>query len=118
VLETHRAVKRACSSWGHDRVDPESRCSQWGRGGEHQVKALTAPQAAYDKALGAREKLVPEHHKAYRKLKKHAAVVWDDEPETFEAVFAPPSEIQVPRRPRKKATQGAKGAKGAASDET
>ncbi|HEY4121476.1 MAG TPA: hypothetical protein VGM56_26605 [Byssovorax sp.] len=67
-----------------------------------KLGALVKPQAAYDKALGARDALLPALVKATSKLKKYAALAWDDEPSTYASVFAPPDAVQAPKSPAAK----------------
>ncbi len=75
------------------------------------LAALVKPDAAYAKALVAREAAVPALVKATSKLKRQAALVWeDDEPETYASVFAPPELVQAPKSPvAKKAARTRKG---------
>lgn len=69
---------------------------------ETALDALTKPEAAYVKALAAREALLPAWDKALRSLRKHADVAWEDDPATQKAVFAPPSAVQAPKKRRAK----------------
>ena len=67
------------------------------------LAALVKPEAAYQKALLARDAGLPALVKATSKLKKHAALAWeDDEPETYASVFAPPDAVQAPKSPTAK----------------
>jgi hypothetical protein len=68
---------------------------------EDRLQAITAPQAAYDKALSARDALLPGLTRALAKLKAQAKATWMDEPGTFAAMFAPPERVQRPRARRK-----------------
>ena len=68
---------------------------------EDRLQAITAPQAAYDKALSARDALLPGLTRALAKLKAQAKATWMDEPGTFAAMFAPPERVQLPRARRK-----------------
>jgi hypothetical protein len=70
---------------------------------EAALRALVKPQAAYSRALGARDALLPAWTKALGKLKKHAAAAWDDDPATYKATFAPPGAVHAPTK--KKATK-------------
>jgi hypothetical protein len=70
-----------------------------------KLTAVVKPQAAYTKALAARDALLPTWSKAYAKLEKVATAPWVDEPETVASVFAAPESIQAPkaRRARRRA---------------
>lgn len=61
---------------------------------ELALRQLTGPQAAYSKALAARDGLLVGWTKAHNKLKLNARAVWADEPETARALFAPPERLQ------------------------
>jgi hypothetical protein len=67
---------------------------------EGGLKKLTAPQAAYTKALADRDALLPDWTKALRRLKKRAEAVWEDEAGTFKAVFAKVGAVQAPKKRR------------------
>ncbi|APR80179.1 Hypothetical protein A7982_05526 [Minicystis rosea] len=67
---------------------------------ENALGKLAKPQAAYDKALRERDALLPELSKALRRLKKHAAAAWDEDPATYAAIFAPPDAVQAPKKRR------------------
>jgi hypothetical protein len=69
---------------------------------EAALKKLITPQAAYSKALGDRDALLPAWKKAHGKLKKHAAAAWDEDVATYKAVFAPPGAIHAPTKKRAK----------------
>ena len=73
---------------------------------EVALNKLIKPQAAYSKALGDRDALLPAWAKALGKLKKHAAAAWDDDVATYKAIFAPPGAIQAPKKKRAKKTAG------------
>lgn len=68
------------------------------------IQKLSGPQALYDKALRARDDLLPDWHKALNRLDKHAAAVWVDEPESRDALLAPPESVQRPLRKRRNKT--------------
>jgi hypothetical protein len=68
---------------------------------QDRLQAITAPQAAYDKALAARDALLPGLTRALARLKAQAKVTWMDEPGTYAAMFAPPERVQRPRARRK-----------------
>jgi hypothetical protein len=65
-----------------------------------KLAALVKPQAAYTKAIGVRDALLPSWTRALAKLEKVAAAAWVDEPATHAAVFAAPESIQAPKRRR------------------
>ena len=69
---------------------------------QSRLAALLKPQGAYDKALRARDALLPAWMKAYAALKTQAAAAWDDDPATFKSVFAPVEAIQSPKGKRAK----------------
>jgi hypothetical protein len=58
------------------------------------------PQAAYTRALEAREALLPAWSKALRFLKKHTAAAWDEDVATYKSIFAPPEAVQAPKKKR------------------
>ena len=62
---------------------------------EVALKKLTGPQAAYEKALSARDALLGSWTKSLSKLKKHAAAAWADDEATYAAVFAPVAAVQA-----------------------
>ena len=62
-----------------------------------KLRALVKPEGVYDKALRARDEILPDWTRAYGRLKKFAAAAWYDEPATYQAVFAPADAIQVPK---------------------
>lgn len=70
---------------------------------EAALKKLTAPQAAYSKALGDRDALLPDWEKSLRTLKKYSAAAWDGDDATFKALFAPVGALQAPRKRRARA---------------
>lgn len=70
---------------------------------ERAITALAKPQAAYAKALASRDALLPAWTRALARLKRHAAVAWEDEPATIHAVFARPDAVTAPKARRKKA---------------
>lgn len=70
---------------------------------ERAITALAKPQAAYAKALASRDALLPVWTRALARLKRHAAVAWEDEPATTHAIFAKPDGITAPKGKRKKA---------------
>jgi len=80
---------------------------------EHALAAVAKPQAAYAKALAKRDALFPTWTRAFSRLKRHAAVAWEDDPSTLQAVFAAPDAIVAPRVHRRKSKQAA--ANGAAA---
>lgn len=69
---------------------------------EVALNKLIKPQAAYTKALGDRDALLPAWNKALDKLKKHAGAAWDEDVATYKAVFAPPGAIHAPTKKRAK----------------
>lgn len=77
------------------------RCAKAAKASEAALEALTAPQAAFDRALGARDALLPEWSRTFSRLQAHAKAAWHDDPATFASVFAPPERVQRPVRKRK-----------------
>ena len=75
---------------------------------ESSLNQLIKPQAAYSKALGDRDALLPAWSKALGKLKKHAAAEWDEDVATYKAIFAPPGALQAPKKKRAKKTAAKK----------
>ena len=69
---------------------------------ELALSKLIKPQAAYSKALGDRDALLPAWIKALGKLKKHAGAAWDEDVATYKAIFAPPGAIHAPTKKRAK----------------
>jgi len=94
-----------------------SACAKNARAVLDQLRSLVKPQGSYDKALGARDNILPDWTKAYSRLKKFAAAAWYDEPATFQSVFAPVDAIQAPkaRRNKKPTAQMAKSRKKSAA---
>ncbi len=66
------------------------------------LKGLPGPQSAYAKALGERDALLLAWTQALGRLKRHAAVVWDGDAATFNAVFAPADAMLAPTKKRAK----------------
>jgi hypothetical protein len=66
---------------------------------------LTKPQAAYSKALAARDALLPTWTKSLNRLKKNAAAALFDDEGAYEALFAPPQAVQTPVHHKKHSTQ-------------
>jgi len=71
---------------------------------ERAIAALAKPQASYAKALAKRDALFPEWTRKLARLKRHAAVAWEDEPAMLKAIFAPPGAISAPKAKRRKTT--------------
>jgi hypothetical protein len=71
-------------------------------------------QAAYTKAITARDALLPGLLKATASLKNHALVVWEDDPATFKSVFAAPTRVEAPVEKRAKKKTAAPAAPAAA----
>ena len=69
---------------------------------ERAITALAKPQAAYAKALASRDALLPVWTRALARLKRHAAVAWEDEPATTRAIFARPDGVTAPKGKRRK----------------
>jgi hypothetical protein len=67
------------------------------------VAALSGPQSAYEQAIAARDRLLPEWTRALARLQRNAAAHWFETPETYRAVFAVPALVQKPVKRRKKA---------------
>jgi hypothetical protein len=72
------------------------------------LKALLAPQGAYSAALMARDALLPDWQKAWKSLRTHAAVEWEDVPSMLKLIFAAPERVQQPKVKRAKAKTPAK----------
>ncbi len=71
---------------------------------EKALKDFGKPAAAYQKALAARDALLPELQKGMKTLKTHAASAFADDALSLAALFAPPDTLQVPKQRRKKTT--------------
>jgi hypothetical protein len=71
---------------------------------ELALSKLIKPQAAYSKALGDRDALLPGWTKALGKLKKHAGAEWSEDVATYKAIFAPAGAIHAPMKKRAKKT--------------
>ncbi len=84
-------VKAACAT-----------CASNATAVERALAAVTAPQAAYSRALAARDALLPEWNKRLATLQKYSAVVWDENPGALSALFARPEPIQAPTKKRAK----------------
>ena len=67
-----------------------------------RLAALLKPQGTYGKMLQTRDALLPAWTKSYNTLKKQAAAAWDDDPATFDSVFASVESIQAPKSKRAK----------------
>jgi len=111
------AAKVAKASAPNDVKTAASACAKNARAVLERLRTLVKPQGSYDKALGARDLILPDWTKAYSRLKKFAAAAWYDEPATFQSVFAPVDAIQAPkaRRSKKPTTQIAKSQKKSAA---
>lgn len=70
---------------------------------DEAIKALSGPQAAYDRARGARDQLLVAWSRTFAKLRINAKAAWHEEPETFASIFAPPEKVQRPVTRKKKA---------------
>jgi hypothetical protein len=68
---------------------------------QEELDALTGPEARCTAALAARDDLNAGLTKALGRFKIHAKSAWIDEPENFQALFAPPTAVQAPKRARK-----------------
>lgn len=72
------------------------------------LKGLAAPQADYEAAMQDRDGLLLQWNKALGRLKRAAAVVYDEDRAGYRALFAPSTEVLTPvRRTRKKAPKPA-----------
>ncbi len=69
---------------------------------ERAIDAVAKPQAAYAKELASRDLLLPSWTRVLARLKRHAAVAWEEEPATIRATFAPPDGIAAPKAKRAK----------------
>ena len=71
-----------------------------------KLAAYPSAQAAYTKALSARDGLLPALQKATDSLKRHAAVAWENDAATLKSVFAAPTKVEAPvkKRAKKKVT--------------
>lgn len=67
-----------------------------------QLPVYDAAQKAWIKAVAARDALLPDWQKALTRLRVLAKASFVDEPGAYEAIFARPEAIALPRRPRKK----------------
>ena len=63
---------------------------------------LTVPELAYRRAVAARVTALDTWKRACERLKKHAAVVWEHDEATFDALFADPAAVQAPVRHRRR----------------
>lgn len=69
---------------------------------------LTAPQSDYEAALRERDELLLGWTKALGRLKRAAAVAYDEDRAGYRAAFAPVGRVQAPKRhPRKRPAQAA-----------
>lgn len=67
------------------------------------LKAVSAPQAEYVAAMQERDELLLALSKTLSRLKRQAAVAYDEDRAGYRALFAPPSTLQsIKTRPRKK----------------
>lgn len=78
-------------------------CSKAADASEAALEHLSAPQAAYTRAMGARDALLVEWTRSFAKLKVNAKAAWHDDKATFASVFAPAEKVQRPVAKRKKA---------------
>lgn len=62
-----------------------------------------APQADYEAAMQARDGLLLGWNKALGRLKRIAAVAYDDDKAGYRALFAPAKDLQIKKRPTKDA---------------
>jgi hypothetical protein len=72
---------------------------------EDAFKALTQEQASYDAARGQRDAALPTWTQALARLQRRSTDAYDAP--SFQALFAPPSDLQRPRPTRKKAPKPA-----------
>ena len=84
-------------------------CAKDAKGVQTALKGLVKPQAAYAKALAARDALLPDWTKALRTLKKIAAAVWVEDEATYKAIFAQLDAVQAPKAKRTKKPPGPAG---------
>lgn len=63
---------------------------------EQALKKLNGPQMEYEKSLKERDNLLSDWDRSFRRLKRYAAVAWDGSEATYQAVFAPPPDVQRP----------------------
>lgn len=68
---------------------------------EAALQALSAPQAAYEAAMRERDALLLGWNKALGRLKRVAAVVYDEDKAGCRALFAPAQRVQAPQKKRK-----------------
>lgn len=73
---------------------------------EKAITGLAKPQAAYAKALAARDALLPDWALAMDRLRRKCIGVWAEDPSMVDTLFAEPSAMEAgkTKRPRKKAT--------------
>lgn len=88
-------------------TDATRRCTSNAAAQEKAIVALAKPQAAYAKALAARDALLPDWSLALDRLRRKATGAWAEDPEMVETIFAEPSSMEAGRtkRPRKKSTE-------------
>ena len=77
-------------------------CARNAKSVQAALKSLVKPQAAYAKALAARDALLPGWTKGLRTLKKLAAAAWVDDEATYKTIFAPADAVQAPKAKRPK----------------
>jgi hypothetical protein len=68
---------------------------------EQAVVDLSGPQSTYDLKRAARDAAAMDWSKAYAKLRLRSEVAFEDDPETFKALFAEPERVQRPVKRRK-----------------
>jgi len=105
VLAIVSKVKKAKPT--ADVTKAAATCAKLSAGVTTALSKLSAPQLAYNKALAARDALLPGWTKALDQLKKNAAAVWFEDPATYKAVFAPPEKVQAPVHARPKKVKAA-----------
>ncbi len=71
---------------------------------DRAIAAIAKPQASYAKALAKRDALFPEWTRRLTRLKRHAAVAWENEPALVKSTFAPPDALAAPKAKRRKVT--------------
>lgn len=105
-----KTVKRVCDKILKSAPPSEVKkaaeaCQKQALAVDAALQKQSAPQAEYVKALGDRDKLLPDWDRAMRRLKRQAAAVFVDDEPSFQAIFAAPERVLRPVARRKKATK-------------
>jgi hypothetical protein len=84
-----------------------AKCSKTANAVVSAINAMTKPQLAYQKAITARDGLLPEWTLELNRLKREAAALWVDDPGTYSATFAAPERVASPKKRRTKKSKAA-----------